>query len=150
MTCKQMERETERIKVGNVHQGANVRKFRQLIGMKQEVLADFLGTNQQTIFSIEQKRVIEEDTLIKIANILHIAPDIIQKLEENPISIVIENNIFQSGSCSIGMVGGDNNIVNHPVDQLMELNKEQASLYERMLALEKEKNALLEKLLKEK
>ena len=34
------------------------------------------------------------------------------------------------------------NIVNHPVDQQMALNKEQASLYERMLAIEKEKNAL--------
>lgn len=44
---------------------------------------------------------------------------------------------------------GDN-IVNHPVDQQMALNKEQASLYERMLAIEKEKNALLEELLKEK
>jgi len=32
----------------------------------------------------------------------------------------------------------------------MALNKEQASLYERMLAIEKEKNALLEELLKEK
>ncbi|MBC8603193.1 helix-turn-helix transcriptional regulator [Parabacteroides acidifaciens] len=143
--------ETEDIKTGNVHQGANVRKFRQLIGMKQEVLADLLGINQQSVSRIEQKRVIEEDLLVKIANILHISPEIIQKLEENPTSIVIENNTFQTGSSNVGVVEQQrDNIVNHPVDQLMELNKEQASLYERMLALEKEKNALLEKLLKEK
>ena len=111
-----------------------------------------LGINQQSVSRIEQKRVIEEDLLVKIANILHISPEIIQKLEENPTSIVIENNTFQTGSSNVGVVEQDHNIENqiHPVDQLMELNKEQASLYERMLALEKEKNALLEKLLKEK
>ncbi|MCD7849574.1 MAG: helix-turn-helix domain-containing protein [Parabacteroides sp.] len=141
--------ETEDIKTGNVHQGANIRKFRQLIGMKQEVLADLLGTNQQTVSRIEQRRVIEEDLLVKIANILHISPEIIQKLEESPTSIVIENNTFQTGSSNVGVVEQQrDNIVNHPVDQLMELNKEQASLYERMLTIEKEKNALLEKLLK--
>ena len=59
--------------------------------------------------------------------------------------------MFQTESSNVGMVENQrDNIVNHPVDQQMALNKEQASLYERMLAIEKEKNALLEKLLKEK
>ena len=72
-------------------------------------------------------------------------------MEENPTSIVIENNTFQSGSSNVGIVENQrDNIVNHPVDQLMVLSKEQASLYERMLTIEKEKNALLEMLLKEK
>ena len=64
---------------------------------------------------------------------------------------MIESNTFQTESSNVGMVVNQrDNIVNHPVDQQMALNKEQASLYERMLAIEKEKNALLEKLLKEK
>ncbi|WP_148479452.1 hypothetical protein [Parabacteroides johnsonii] len=64
---------------------------------------------------------------------------------------VIESNTFQTESSNVGMVENQrDNIVNRPVDQQMALNKEQASLYERMLAIEKEKNALLEKLLKEK
>lgn len=64
---------------------------------------------------------------------------------------VIESNTFQTESSNVGMVENQrDNIVNHPVDQQMALNKEQASLYERMLAIEKEKNAFLEKLLKEK
>lgn len=143
--------ETEDIKTRNVHQGANVRKFRQLVGMKQATFGEMMGLNQQGVSRLEQKRVLEEDTLFKVANILHVAPEIIQNLEENPTSIVIENNTFQSGSSNVGVVESQrDNIVNHPVDQLMTLNKEQASLYERMLAIEKEKNALLEKLLKEK
>lgn len=143
--------ETENIKTKNVHQGANVRKLRQLVGMKQTTFGEMLGMNQQSVSRLEQKRVLEEDTLFKVANILHVAPDIIRNLEENPTSIVIENNTFQTGSSNVGVVENQrDNIVNHPVDQLMALNKEQASLYERMLAIEKEKNALLEKLLKEK
>ena len=143
--------ETENIKTKNVHQGANVRKFRQLVGMKQTTFGEMLGMNQQSVSRLEQKRVLEEDTLFKVANILHVAPDIIRNLEENPTSIVIENNTFQTGSSNVGVVENQrDNIVNHPVDQLMALNKEQASLYERMLTIEKEKNALLEKLLKEK
>lgn len=64
---------------------------------------------------------------------------------------MIESNTFQTGSSNVGMVENQrDNIVNHLVDQQMALNKEQASLYERMLAIEKEKNALLEELLKEK
>ena len=64
---------------------------------------------------------------------------------------MIESNTFQTGSSNVGMVENQrDNIVNHPVDQQMALNKEQASLYERMLAIEKEKNALLEELLTEK
>ena len=143
--------ETENIKTKNVHQGANVRKLRQLVGMKQTTFGEMLGMNQQSVSRLEQKRVLEEDTLFKVANILHVAPDIIRNLEENPTSIVIENNTFQTGSSKVGVVENQrDNIVNHPVDQLMALNKEQASLYERMLTIEKEKNALLEKLLKEK
>ena len=134
-----------------MHQGANVRKLRQLVGMKQTTFGEMLGMNQQSVSRLEQKRVLEEDTLFKVANILHVAPDIIRNLEENPTSIVIENNTFQTGSSNVGVVENQrDNIVNHPVDQLMALNKEQASLYERMLTIEKEKNALLEKLLKEK
>ena len=143
--------ETENIKTKNVHQGANVRKLRQLVGMKQTTFGEMLGMNQQSVSRLEQKRVLEEDTLFKVANILHVAPDIIRNLEENPTSIVIENNTFQTGSSNVGVVENQrDNIVNHPVDQLMALNKEQASLYERMPTIEKEKNALLEKLLKEK
>lgn len=143
--------ETENIKTRNVHQGANVRKLRQLVGMKQTTFGDLMGMNQQAVSRLEQKKVLDEDTLFKVAHILHVAPEIIQKLEENPTSIVIENNTFQSGSSNVGVVENQrDNIVNHPVDQLMVLSKEQASLYERMLTIEKEKNALLETLLKEK
>lgn len=65
--------ETENIKTKNVHQGANVRKFRQLVGMKQATFGEMMGLNQPGVSRLEQKRVLEEDTLFKVANILHVA-----------------------------------------------------------------------------
>lgn len=143
--------ETENIKTKNVNQGANVRKLRQIIGMKQDTMAELLNTNQQTVSRIEQKKILDEDTVVKIANILHVSPKIIQEWEESANSIVIENNTFQAGSSNVGVVESQrDNVVNHPVDKIMEQSKENASLYERLLALEKEKVTLLEQLLKER
>ena len=83
-------------------------------------------------------------------------PKIIEELDENPLSVVIENNNFESGSYNTGVdnsnVGEENhhNTINNPLDKIMELNKQTTDLFERMLAVEKEKSALLEQLLKEK
>ena len=90
----------------------------------------------------------------KIAAILKVTPEVIEKMEEAPVSVIFENNKFESGSnnnaigCNNGEINDNRQI--HPVEQLLELTKENASLYERMMANEKEKVALLEKLLNEK
>ena len=139
--------ETENVKDSRVHQGANVGKIRRYEGMKQITLANELGVSQQ--------KVIGKDYMEKIASILKVAPEVIENMEETPISVVIENNNFENGSnnSGIGYVNenevNDNRII-HPVEKIIELTKENASLYERMMANEKEKVALLEKLLNEK
>ena len=147
-----MERETEEKTGKNVHQGANVRRLRNIMGVKQSSLAEMLGTTQQKVSRIESQRVIEQNMLIQIANILHVSPKIIEELDENPLSVVIENNNFESGSYNTGIIESDqyNQNTIHPLDKIMELNKQATDLFERMLAVEKEKSALLEQLLKEK
>lgn len=147
--------ETEKIKESKVHQGANVSKIRRYEGVKQESLAEELGVSQQFVSWLEQQREIGKDYLVKIAAILKVAPEVIENMEETPISVVIENNNFENGSnnSGIGYVNenevNDNRII-HPVEKIIELSKENASLYERMLANEKEKVALLEKLLNDR
>lgn len=151
--------ETEKISECKVHQGVNVSKIRRYEGMKQETLAEKLGVTQQLVSWLEQQRVIGKDYLVKIAAILNVTPEIIENMEDSPISVVIENNNvdFESGSSNNGVGVGsannneinDNKIIN-PVEKIIELTKENTSLYERMLANEKEKAALLEKLLTEK
>lgn len=145
-----MEKEAEHKIPGNVNQGANVRKLRQIMGMKQETLAEMLQTTQRVISRIEQRKVIADDTLEKIANALNVSPKIIQELEENPFSLIIENNTFKDGSYMGNGGVVENNQQIHPLDKIVEMNKETTTLYERMLTIEKEKTALLEQLLKEK
>nr|MBD3622001.1 XRE family transcriptional regulator [Sunxiuqinia sp.] len=93
----------------------------------------------------EHKKVIDDDMLEKFAKVLNVAPDVIKELEEDPVTVIIENNTFEKGSAA-----GINTINNNsdPTERIIELAKEKTALYERMLELEKEKNALLEKLLK--
>ena len=139
---------TENVKDSNVHQGANVRRIRRYEGMKQDTLANELGVNQQCISRLEQQPVIKKEYMEKIAAILKVTPEIIENMEETPISVVIENNNFENGG--IGYIGEVNELNQHPLEKIIELTKEITSLYERMLANEKEKAALLEKLLNEK
>lgn len=148
-----MEEKIENILAKQVNQGANVRKIRQILGLKQDFLAQELGVTQQVVSRWEQKRELDESTVARIASVLHVSPKIIQEMEENSPSICIENNTFEFESGSVNNVSGyidsqnDSKII-HPVDKIIELSKENVSLYERMLAAEKEKVALLEQLLK--
>ena len=147
--------ETENVKDKKVHQGLNVSKIRRYEDIKQEDLAEKLGVSQQFISQLEKQREIGRDYLVKIAAILKVAPEVIENMEETPVSVVIENNNFEyeNGSCSnnIGYSTEFNDYKTiHPVEKIIELSKENATLYERMLANEKEKVALLEKLLNEK
>lgn len=147
--------EAEKINNTRVHQGFNVSKIRRYEGVKQDTLAEKLGVTQQYVSWLEQQREIGKDYLVKIAAILNVTPEIIENMEEVPFSVVIENNNFEyengSYSNNIGYSAefNDNKTI-HPVEKIIELTKENTSLYERMLANEKEKVALLEKLLNEK
>ena len=135
--------ETENVKDKKVHQGLNVSKIRRYEDIKQEDLAEKLGVSQQFISQLEQQREIGRDYLVKIAAILKVAPEVIENMEETPVSVVIENNNFENGG--IGYIGEVNELNQHPVEKIFELTKENTSLYERMLANEQEKVTLLEK-----
>ena len=49
-------------------QGRNVKRIREILGIKQETLATDLGFNQQKISLLEQKETIEPDLLKEIAD----------------------------------------------------------------------------------
>lgn len=127
--------ETENVKDKKVHQGLNVSKIRRYEDIKQEDLAEKLGVSQQFISQLEQQREIGRDYLVKIAAILKVAPEVIENMEETPVSVVIENNNFENGG--IGYIGEVNELNQHPVEKIIELTRENTSLYERMLANEK-------------
>lgn len=136
----------------NTHHGHAVKRFRQTLGMKQETLAAELGISQSLISLYEGKAVIEDEMIEKFARALDVAPAFIKELEEDPVTVIIENNTFSCYEGGIGNLIGENITYNNsdPVERIIELDKEKTALYERMLALEREKNALYEKLLNEK
>lgn len=143
--------ETLEKKSKNTHHGHAIKRYRHTLGIKQEALAADMGISQALISFYEQKKEIEDSMIEKFAGALNITPELIKDLEEDPVTIIIENNTFEKGSIIANIAENNTNNFNpDPIDRLITLSQEKAVLYERMLELEKEKNALLEKLLKEK
>lgn len=68
-----------------VHIGKNISLFRELKDMKQTSLALKLGVSQQTVSSIENIEVVDEERLDKISAILGVDKDIIKNISKNEI-----------------------------------------------------------------
>ncbi|HBN04809.1 helix-turn-helix transcriptional regulator [uncultured Proteiniphilum sp.] len=135
--------ETKEQTLKNTHHGHAVKRFRHALGIKQEVLADMMGTTQARVSNCEQKKVLEDEVIDKFAKALNVAPELIKELEEDPVTVIIENNRLDNNSGSAyNYIAGDN-IINNPIDKI-------AELFERLLEKEQEKIVLLEKLLGEK
>lgn len=56
-----------------IHQGRNIKRFREILGIKQDALAYELGEdwNQKKISLLEQKESVEKDILEQVAKILY-------------------------------------------------------------------------------
>ncbi len=137
-------------KTKKVHHGHNVRRVREILGVKQGALAIMLDMSQQTLSYKEAKEIIEDETLEKISQALKVPIDLLKNFDEDVTTIIIENNKIETNN-GTGFVGQDYSTQTHnPIDKIIELANEKTILYERMLELEKEKIAWLEKLLNNK
>ena len=75
-----------------IHQGRNVKRFREMLGIKQEALAfDIGGDWNQKKVSLEQKEVIEDSLLQQIAEVLKIPVEAIQNFDEEQAVNIIAN-----------------------------------------------------------
>jgi len=131
-----------------IHQGRNVKRFREMLGIKQEALAFDMGNewNQKKISMLEQKDVIEYETLNQISHALRIPVEAFQNFDENQ-AINIISNTFEN--CQQPASIFYNSTVNQ-IDQLVKLHEEKIALYERMLKEKDEMMSKLEKLFKDK
>jgi transcriptional regulator with XRE-family HTH domain len=125
----------------NIHEGRNLKRFREMLGIKQDFLAFELGDewNQQKISLLEQKEKIDADILEQVSEILKIPAEAIRNFDEDRAMTIISNT-FQGGSMLNAI---NNNPIFHPIDQVMKLHEERISLYERML---KEKEDIIDRL----
>ena len=125
-----------------VHEGRNVKRIREMFGIKQDALAFDLGISQQAISLLEQKEVLDKDMLEKIAKILKVPPESIKNFTEENIVFHIQN--MNDNSQAIYHYNFN------PLDKYIEAMEENKRSYERLLQVEREKIALLEKMMDNK
>ncbi|MDA3613781.1 helix-turn-helix transcriptional regulator [Polluticaenibacter yanchengensis] len=128
-----------------VHEGRNIKRFREMLGLKQDALAYELGDdwNQKKISLLEQKEVIDFTLLQQISAILKIPVEAFQNFDEEQ-AVTIISNTFNDSS----MLNAINqNPTFFPVEEIKRLHEEKMALYERMLKEKDEMMAKLEKLL---
>ncbi|MCT3773152.1 helix-turn-helix domain-containing protein [Elizabethkingia anophelis] len=131
-----------------IHQGRNVKRFREMLGIKQEALAFDIGGdwNQKKVSLLEQKEVIEDALLQQIAEVLKIPVEAIQNFDEQQAVNIISNTVTTVNDNAIGVIVNNNN----PVGKIIQLHEEKMELYERMLKEKDEMMARLEKLIEKK
>ncbi|UUW09614.1 helix-turn-helix domain-containing protein [Flavobacterium plurextorum] len=130
------------------HIGRNISRIRELRDMKQEALAQALGTNQQTVSAMENSETIDDARLAEVAEALGVTTEGIKNYSDETILSII-NNTFNSHDTST--INGINvQPTFNPLDKVVELYQEKEKLYERLIQAEKDKVEYLEKLVKEK
>jgi transcriptional regulator with XRE-family HTH domain len=125
-----------------IHQGRNVKRFREMLGMKQEALAQELGEDwtQKKISLLEAKEEIEPALLEQVAKVLKVPSEAIKNFDEFA-AINIISNTFQDFKDNA--VANANHCTFNPIDKIVEL-------YERMLKDKNEMIDRLEKMLQER
>ncbi|MFP8892905.1 XRE family transcriptional regulator [Chryseobacterium sp. EZn1] len=126
-----------------IHQGKNIKRFREMLGIKQEALAFELGDdwNQKKISLLEQKETVESNILAQVAQILKVPAEAIENFDEEQ-AINIISNTASFDNCQQPAFFNNQPTFN-PLDKMIEL-------YERMLKQQQEMIDKLEKLIQNK
>lgn len=77
-----------------IHEGRNVKRIREMLGIKQDALALELGDdwNQKKISLLEQKETIEAPILEEVAKALKVPVEAIKNFDEEKAIYNIQNN----------------------------------------------------------
>ena len=122
------------MEAGTMAIGRKIEAVRRFCGIKQSDLGEALGISKQAVSKIERTEQMDDERLNEIAKALGVSADVIKNFsEQTAINIVSSTLHDNAGSVFY-------NPAFNPIDKIVEL-------YERML---KEKNELIEKLLKNK
>ncbi len=138
-------------KAGKIHQGRNIKRFREMLGIKQEALAYELGEDwsQKKVSLLEQKETVEEAILAHVSEILRIPVEAIQNFDEEQAVNIIANTVTTVNDHATGQLFQINPTINtaekwlEALEEIKRLNEEKTSLYERML---KEKDEMMDRM----
>ena len=133
----------QREEAAMVHEGKNVKRIREMLGVKQEALAMDLGITQQAVSQLEQKEALDKELLEKIAEVLKVPVEAIKNFDEQTaVQIIASNNYGKDQSSAVNFQCTFN-----PLEKYIEQVEENKKLYEALLKSEREKIALLEEML---
>jgi len=130
-----------------IHEGRNLKRFREMLGIKQDVLAFELGEdwNQQKVSLLEQREKIDSDILEQVSAILKIPAEAIRNFDEENAVNIIANTFNIDNDAYVGNSNGTFNI--NPIEKIIQLHEDKIALYERMLKEKDEMMLRLERLI---
>jgi transcriptional regulator with XRE-family HTH domain len=124
-----------------IHEGRNVKRIREILGIKQDALAMELGLSQQAISALEQKEALDKDMIEKVAKALKVTPESIKTFSEESVINIISNTFTSNDTSTLHAVNY------YPTFNALEKVIE---LYDALLKSEREKIALLESMIEKK
>ncbi|MBK7884714.1 MAG: helix-turn-helix transcriptional regulator [Chitinophagaceae bacterium] len=131
-----------------IHQGRNVKRFREMQGYKQEAFASMLGEdwNQIKISRLEAKEEIEPELMEQIAQALKVPVEALKNFDEEGAINIIANTFTDFKDNAQNVIAMNYYSAVNPIDKWMEALEENKKLYMALLKEKDEKIALLEKL----
>ncbi len=131
-----------------VHEGRNLKRFREMLGIKQDFLAFELGDdwNQQKISLLEQKEKIDSDILEQVSAILKIPAEAIRNFDEEKAVNIIANT-FQEFHDQSGGVNFQPTYNINPIEKWIEALEENKRLNAELLKAKDETIRALERLI---
>lgn len=86
-----------------MHEGRNIKRLREMLGIKQEALASSLGEewNQKKISLLEQKEKIEPELLALVARFFQLSEKAVRNFDERTVLQAIDNRYKEEHSVSL-------------------------------------------------
>lgn len=129
-----------------IHHGKNITRFRQMLGMKQDLLASIMGDdwNQMKISRLEGKEEIEDGILDEVARALKIPVEAIKNFDEEAAISIVANTVNNHDNATGNSLFSYYPTFN-PVDKIVEiLEQANKELKEQIAELRRENEKLRE------
>jgi transcriptional regulator with XRE-family HTH domain len=75
-----------------IHEGRNIKRMRERMGIKQLRLANDLGLTQQAMSAIENRERLDTDLIEKVAKAMNTTPEEIRNYDEDTFVYNVQNN----------------------------------------------------------
>jgi len=138
-------------KPSRIHEGRNIKRFREMLGIKQEALAFELGDewNQKKVSILEQRETVDDRVMKQVADVLKIPVEAFKNFDDESVINVVSNTFTDFRDNAVASpVALNHNCTFNPLDKLVEAFEEIKRLNAEVIKVKDEQIALLERMLK--